>query len=103
MTIDEGRERFYDEMFHRNTKPKPRPKEVAKAPETVTLTMEQYKALLKMAYVGSGDRFSPHFREVKNEPKDSICVGYEQAAYGDWNYYITPDGEYVSTYYNIGD
>ena len=99
MTIDEGRERFYDEMFHRNTIPK----EVTKAPETVTLPMEQYKALLKMAYVGSGDRFSPHFREVKSEPKDSICVGYEQAAYGDWNYYITPDGEYVSTYYNIGD
>lgn len=44
-----------------------------------------------------------HFREVKHVPIDSICIGYEQASYGDWSYYVTPDGEYVCTYYNIGD
>jgi hypothetical protein len=25
------------------------------------------------------------------------------ADYGDWNYYITTDGEVVCTYYSIGD
>jgi hypothetical protein len=44
-----------------------------------------------------------HFREVKHVPTDSICIGYEQASYGDWSYYVTPEGEYVCTYYSIGD
>ena len=44
-----------------------------------------------------------HFREVKDLPKDSIRIGYEQASYGDYCYFITPDGEYVCTYYSIGD
>lgn len=44
-----------------------------------------------------------HFKEVKHAPIDSIVIGYEQAAYGDWTYYITPEGEYVCTYYSIGD
>ena len=47
-----------------------------------------------------------HFKEVKYPPADSIVIGYEQASYGDWTYYITPEGEYVCTYYSyysIGD
>lgn len=44
-----------------------------------------------------------HFKEVKFAPTDSIVIGYEQASYGDWTYYVTPEGEYVCTYYSIGD
>lgn len=44
-----------------------------------------------------------HFKEVKSVPTDSILIGYEQADYGDWSYFVTPDGEYVCTYYSIGD
>lgn len=44
-----------------------------------------------------------HFKEVEFAPTDSICIGYEQASYGDWSYFVTPDGEYVCTYYSIGD
>lgn len=49
------------------------------------------------------DYRTKHFREVKDSPKGSIRIGYEQASYGDYCYFITPDGEYVCTYYSIGD
>lgn len=68
----------------------------------IPITEAQYKEMLTLI----GDRVdyrSKHYKEVKFAPKDSICIGYEQASYGDWCYYITPDGEYVCTYYNIGD
>ena len=44
-----------------------------------------------------------HAREVKFAPDDSIYIGGEMAAYGDWSYYITPSGEIVCTYFDIGD
>ena len=44
-----------------------------------------------------------HAREVKFAPDDSIYIGGEMASYGDWSYYITPEGEVVCTYYSIGD
>lgn len=44
-----------------------------------------------------------HFKEVIYPPTDSICIGFEQASYGDWSYFVTPDGEYVCTYFSIGD
>ena len=42
-------------------------------------------------------------KEVKTVPNDSIYIGTYMADYGDWNYYITTDGEVVCTYYSIGD
>ena len=42
-------------------------------------------------------------KEVKIVPDDSIYIGTYMADYGDWNYYITKDGEVVCTYYSIGD
>ena len=42
-------------------------------------------------------------REIKIVPNDSIYIGTEQASYGDWSYYITPEGNIVCTYYSIGD
>lgn len=42
-------------------------------------------------------------KEVKIVPDDSIYIGTDMAAYGDWSYYITTDGEVVCTYYSIGD
>ena len=42
-------------------------------------------------------------KEVKIVPDDSIYIGTCMAEYGDWQYYITTDGEVVCTYYNIGD
>ena len=62
----------------------------------ITLTKAQFKEMLKMI----GDRVD--YRS-KFAPRDSVCIGYEQASYGDWTYYITPEGEYVCTYYSIGD
>lgn len=46
-----------------------------------------------------------HFKEVKYHElsDDAIVVGYDQAPYGDWTYYIEKDGSLVSTYYSIGD
>jgi hypothetical protein len=47
-----------------------------------------------------------NYKEVKPyDPilKESINIGYYQAAYGDWDFYITPQGEVVATYYSIGD
>ena len=42
-------------------------------------------------------------REVKTIPDDSIYIGTYMADYGDWNYYITTDGEVVTNYFSIGD
>lgn len=42
-------------------------------------------------------------KEVKIVPDDSIYIGTDMADYGDWNYYITTDGEVVCIYYSIGD
>jgi hypothetical protein len=47
-----------------------------------------------------------NYKEVKPyDPilKESINIGYYQAAYGDWDFYITPQGEVVATYDSIGD
>ena len=42
-------------------------------------------------------------KEVKTVPNDSIYIGTEQASYGDWSYYITPEGNIVCTWFSIGD
>ena len=42
-------------------------------------------------------------KEVKTVPDDSIYIGTDMASYGDWNYYITTDGDVVCTYFSIGD
>ena len=44
-----------------------------------------------------------HAKEVKIIPNDSIYIGTYMADYGDWNYYITTDGEVVTNYFSIGD
>lgn len=71
--------------------------------EVVTITKAQYKEMLKL--IGDSEAYkNKHFKESRcGVPNDSICIGYEQASYGDWNYWITPEGEYVCTYYSIGD
>jgi hypothetical protein len=68
----------------------------------ITLTKAQFKEMLKMIS-DRVDYRSKHYKEVNFVPRDSVCIGYEQASYGDWTYYITPEGEYVCTYYSIGD
>lgn len=71
--------------------------------EVITITKAQYKEMLKLLDKSEAYK-NEHFKESKcGVPNDSICIGYEQASYGDWTYYITPDGEYVCTYYSIGD
>ena len=42
-------------------------------------------------------------REVKTIPDDSIYIGTYMADYGDWNYYITTEGEVIMNYFSIGD
>lgn len=70
--------------------------------ENITVTERQLMEMLKL--IGDNiDYRSKHYKEVKFAPPESICIGFEQASYGDWSYYITPDGEYVCTYYSIGD
>lgn len=46
-----------------------------------------------------------HFKEIKDLelPRNAILIDYRQASYGDWCYWVTPSGEYVCTYYSIGD
>ena len=44
-----------------------------------------------------------HAKEVKIIPDDSIYIGTYMADYGDWNYYITTEGEVVTNYFSIGD
>ncbi len=83
---------FLDELFNSNDN----------EPATVTLTKVQFDAIINLIS-NRIDYRTKHFKEIKLAPKDSICIGYEQAAYGDWNYYITPNGEFVSTYFDIGD
>lgn len=36
-------------------------------------------------------------------PNNSTWIGSTMEAYGDRNYYRTPDQEYIYTYYSIGD
>lgn len=42
-------------------------------------------------------------KEVQTAPENSTWIGSTMEAYGDRNYYRTPDGEYIYTYYSIGD
>ena len=42
-------------------------------------------------------------KEVKTIPDDSIYIGTYMADYGDWNYYITTEGEVITNYFSIGD
>ena len=68
------------------------------------LRVISYKQLLAiMDMISTEDIKNRHFKEVKVAPTDSLFIGCEQASYGDWNYFVTPDGEYVCTYYSIGD
>ena len=65
-----------------------------------TCTVKQWESIKKLI-----DLNKVHFKEVKFSelPKAAINIGYEQAAYGDWSYYVLPDGSFVCTYYSIGD
>jgi hypothetical protein len=63
------------------------------------VTSKQLKALTNLLI----DFKQLDAKEVKIVPDDSIYIGGEMAAYGDWSYYITPEGEIVCTYYSIGD
>lgn len=71
-------------------------------PTEVTISKKQFDTIINMVYRGETYK-DKHFKEVRTTPKNAICIGYEQAAYGDWNYYVTEDGEFVCTYYSIGD
>ena len=84
---------FLDELFNNDTES-----------TTVTLTKAQFDKVINLIS-NRIDYRTLHFKEVqfKDLPKDSIAIGYKQAAYGDLSYYITPNGEYVSTYFDIGD
>ena len=65
-----------------------------------TCTIKAWEAIKNLIDINKA-----HFKEVKYSelPKDAICIGYDQAPYGDWAYYVLPDGSYVCTYYSIGD
>ena len=41
--------------------------------------------------------------KIADLPNDSIYLGKEFAPYGDWDYYLTPEGNIVCTYFDIGD
>ncbi len=71
-------------------------------PTEVTISKKQFDTIIDMVYHGQTYK-DKHFKEVRFTPKNAICIGYEQASYGDWNYYITEDGEFVCTYFSIGD
>ena len=71
-------------------------------PTEITLSYKQYKEMLNLIHSGKAYN-DKHFKEVPFAPKDSIYLGGEMASYGDWSYYLTADGEYVCTYYDIGD
>lgn len=65
-----------------------------------TCTVKQWESIKKLI-----DIDKVNFKEVKYSelPQDAINIGYKQASYGDWSYYVTSKGEYLCTYYNIGD
>ena len=65
-----------------------------------TCTVKQWESIRGLINLSKA-----HFKEIKISelPNEAINIGYEQAAYGDWNYYVLPDGSFVCTYYNIGD
>lgn len=68
--------------------------------EDVTITQAQYAF-----FIDKIDVKILHAREIKYSdlPKGVIYLGSEMAAYGDWSYYLMPDGEVVATYFSIGD
>ena len=65
-----------------------------------TCTVKQWESIKKLI-----DLNKVHFKELtfSELPKEAINIGYEQAAYGDWSYYVLPDGSFACTYYSIGD
>lgn len=65
-----------------------------------TYTVKQWESIKKLI-----DLNKVHFKELtfSELPKETICIGYEQAAYGDWYYYVLPDGSFACTYFSIGD
>ena len=63
-----------------------------------TCTIKQWDAIKNLIDVNKAN-----FKEVKYVPQDAINIGYSFAPYGDYNYFVTKDGEYVCTYYSIGD
>lgn len=68
----------------------------------VELTESQVSSLRAIINV----KTLPHAREVKAYDeclKDAFYLDTEQAAYGDWSYYLTKDGKVVCTYFSIGD
>ena len=66
-----------------------------------TVTSKQLNKLVNI--IPSSVLRELHAREVKTIPDDSIYIGTHMADYGDWNYYITTDGEVVTNYFSIGD
>ena len=71
-------------------------------PNTVTITKAQYDGMIKMIE-NRIDYRTQNFKEVKFAPQGSVYIGGEFEPYGDRSYYLTPEGEYVCTYYSIGD
>lgn len=65
-----------------------------------TCTVKQWESIKKLI-----DLNKEHFKEIRYSelPKDAICIGYEQAAYGDWCFYVLPDGSFACKYFSIGD
>jgi hypothetical protein len=69
-----------------------------------TCTVKAWQTI--KSFIDTDKLYHSHYKEVKPyDPilKESIYVGGYQASYGDWNFYITPQGEVVATYYSIGD
>ena len=66
-----------------------------------TVTSKQLNKLVNI--IPSSVLRELHAREVKTIPDDSIYIGTYMADYGDWNYYITTEGEVITNYFSIGD
>lgn len=66
-----------------------------------TVTSKQLNKLVNI--IPSSVLRKLHAKEVKIIPNDSIYIGTYMADYGDWSYYLTPEGEIVCTYFSIGD
>ena len=65
-----------------------------------TIAHKQLNKILSFVDLNKVKNFA---KEVKIVPNDSIYIGGEMASYGDWSYYITPEGNIVCTYFDIGD
>lgn len=65
-----------------------------------TCTSKQWESIKKLI-----DLNKVHFKILtfSELPKEAINIGYEQSSYGDWSYYVLPDGSFACTYYSIGD